>query len=55
MPFAWIASVSGSRQADGVDASGGESLFESVTHIDFAGLFHAEAGKGEISLRLCAL
>jgi len=52
MPFAWIPSISGDQEADGVEVEGGASLFEGVTELDFGGMVRAEAGKGDLTLRL---
>lgn len=55
LPFAWIAGISGSQEADGVEISTGEALVETVTELNFGAMFRAEAGTGDLSLRLAAL
>lgn len=51
MPFGWVAGAEGSQSAEG-RGSGGESVVESSSELDFAAMLRAEAGAGDFSIRL---
>jgi hypothetical protein len=51
MPFAWIAGSEGVQRTDG-DVSGEETVVERDTDLEFAAMFRAEAGAGDVSIRL---